>query len=90
MTPLNPITGALAQTPHAQRLQSEERSRQIRQGVKTQRGARPGDDPVDHFVESTNRVEPVPAELPPRQQRQRKRGKESPLPPDQTTIDVTA
>jgi hypothetical protein len=59
MTQINPLAGAIAQTPHAQRVASADRDAQIRRAQKAVTTTGHPDQPAAEYVEGADAISPV-------------------------------
>src|SRR5688500_11928530 len=59
MTQINPLAGAIAQTPHAQRVASADRDAQIRRAQKARTTTDRPDHPEAEYVEGADAISPV-------------------------------
>lgn len=56
MSQINPFTGSILQTTQAQRLQADDKDRQVRRAAERVKNAALTDDELDHQVESSDHV----------------------------------
>ena len=59
MTQINPLAGAVAQTPHAQRVASADRDAQIRRAQQARTTTDRPDEPAAEYVEGADAVSAV-------------------------------
>lgn len=96
MTQINPIAGAIAQTPQAARLAQIDRDEQIRKALERSRATGLTDQRTDEYVESADAVEAVGDDDQHREeQRRRKRRQASgevskPSDDDKPHLDIRA
>ncbi|MBC7783447.1 MAG: hypothetical protein H7144_06360 [Burkholderiales bacterium] len=87
MTQINPLAGAVSQSPQAARLLAADRDAQVRKTTAGQKSTGFSEQLADEFVESADAIAALGQETKQQNFKQKKRRKPTPL-PDQPATEV--